>query len=192
MIEVRTFISKNNIWFNEKLSKSEIERQFINFEDKDKESEIKLALRYLNDYIDFSPRGFIKIKLNEQELLGEEEFGYLNELWNKYISLINSYLLDGHAIEYLDYYHNKITLETYDDTSIQLQITMVPEEEAEKNLSINKYKGFILPKDAFILALLRSAYNYYERLYSYADNEKLIIKMKELSKLYKDYTGKDF
>ncbi|WP_078596439.1 hypothetical protein [Evansella clarkii] len=190
MIEVRTFISKNNIWFNEKLSKSEFDRQYINFEDKEKELEIKLALRYLNDYIDFSPMGFIKIKLNGQELIGEEEFDYLNELWNTYILLITSYLIKGSGREYLDYSHKKITLETYDDTNILLQITFVPEEETE-NLSINIDKEFILPENEFILALLRGAYNYYERLYSYGDNEKLIIKMKELSKLYNDYTGKD-
>ncbi|WP_216827340.1 hypothetical protein [Alkalihalobacterium elongatum] len=187
MIEIRTFISKNNIWFNEKLSETDFEKQYIDFEDMEKEKEIKVALRYLNDNLDFSPKGFIRITLNEQEIIGENEFGNLNELWETYITLLTAYLKEGRAIEYFDFYYKMITLQTYDETRLVLQLSFVREDKGAPELSNSLIKEFSLPKDAFTVALLKAACTYYETMLKYKDNEKLKMKHKGLFNLYRSY-----
>ncbi|CAG9622470.1 hypothetical protein [Sutcliffiella rhizosphaerae] len=140
MFHVKTYISKDSKWYEDRLPLEKFKNQYVHLE-KDHKKLPDLA----NTIIHARLYGFVQITYKGKEILGEEEYGSIAGIWGILLNLIYDCLQNGYSVEYFPDYVMKLTLKAVDTETVQFEIPG---------------KNFILHKKEFFVAVLTGALKY--------------------------------
>lgn len=153
MFTIKTYISRDQKWYGDRLPAEEFQKQYFHFE---KNKEVS-KLRHL--FMNGRPYGFVQIYYGEKEILGEIEYGSVTDIWGVLQSLVLDFLAYGTSVI------------NFPDSVRELALTNCNEEEVLFENSVTNRK-FTLPKKEFLSLILLGVITFYECVFPLYENDE--------------------
>lgn len=153
MFIIKSYISKENKWYNDPIAPIDYAKYFLHVEDKSLRDSVDILLHRYPHVL-----GFVQILYKGEEIFGMNEFGTLDSIWGMLDNLIGDFIESGEGQAFFPDYDLCITLSNYDNDQIKL--------------AIQNKKPVILPKVVFLESYINSAIDYRETIQSIKGNNK--------------------